>query len=60
MLQENEFNNKLCCKICNKEYASQSSLCNHNKKFHKRVKPCITTNFDYTFNDTVLYNHLCK
>jgi len=22
------------CKICNKSYASQSSLCNHNKKFH--------------------------
>jgi hypothetical protein len=22
------------CNICNKQYASQSSLCNHNKKFH--------------------------
>ena len=22
------------CNICNKDYASQSSLCNHNKKFH--------------------------
>ncbi len=28
------------CKICNKNYASKSSLCNHNKKFHynKRLK----------------------
>ena len=24
------------CNICNKEYSSQSSLCNHNKKFHKQ------------------------
>jgi hypothetical protein len=23
------------CNICNKQYASQSSLCNHNKKFHQ-------------------------
>ena len=23
------------CNICNKDYASQSSLCNHNKKFHR-------------------------
>jgi hypothetical protein len=26
---------KYSCNICNKEYASQSSLCNHNKKFHQ-------------------------
>jgi len=26
---------KHSCKICNKCYASASSLCNHNKKFHK-------------------------
>ena len=24
------------CKACNKNYASQSSLCNHNKKFHNK------------------------
>jgi hypothetical protein len=24
------------CNICNKQYSSQSSLCNHNKKFHKK------------------------
>ena len=27
-------NTKVCCNICNKYYASKSSLCNHNKKFH--------------------------
>ena len=26
------------CKICNKNYASASSLCNHNKKFHNNVQ----------------------
>ena len=25
------------CKKCNKYYASQSSLCNHNNKFHKNI-----------------------
>ncbi len=23
------------CKICNKNYSSKSSLCNHNARFHK-------------------------
>ena len=27
-------NSKYRCNICNKNYASMSSLCNHNKKFH--------------------------
>ena len=30
-----QIDNKLKCVICNKVYASQSSLCHHNKKFHK-------------------------
>ena len=34
MNEKSELNNKLCCKICNKNYKSKSSLCNHNKKFH--------------------------
>ena len=25
------------CTICNKNYSSKSSLCNHNKKFHKTI-----------------------
>jgi len=28
---------KYSCKICNKNYASASSLFNHNKKFHKKI-----------------------
>ena len=28
-------NSEFRCNICNKNYASNSSLCNHNKKFHK-------------------------
>ena len=28
--------NIFSCKICNKDYASKSSLCNHNKKFHNK------------------------
>jgi hypothetical protein len=28
-------NTEFRCNICNKNYASNSSLCNHNKKFHK-------------------------
>uniref|UniRef100_A0A6C0ED40 C2H2-type domain-containing protein n=1 Tax=viral metagenome TaxID=1070528 RepID=A0A6C0ED40_9ZZZZ len=34
-MSENNENIKLHrCIICNKNYSSQSSLCNHNKKFH--------------------------
>jgi hypothetical protein len=29
-----EINTNFMCKICDKPYASMSSLCNHNKKFH--------------------------
>ena len=32
--------NDMCeysCKICNKKYSSQSSLCNHNKRFHSDI-----------------------
>ena len=34
---------KYSCKICNKNYSSASSLCNHNKKFHfiNKTKPII-------------------
>ena len=28
--------NQYYCKKCNRSYASQSSLCNHNKKFHTK------------------------
>ena len=33
--------NNFRCKICNKDYSSASSLCNHNKKFHTPQIPSI-------------------
>ena len=38
-------NTNIRCKICNKHYASKSSLCNHNKKFH---------NVSITQNSTII------
>jgi len=32
------------CNICNKQYSSHSSLCNHNKKFHKKNNTMILLN----------------
>jgi hypothetical protein len=34
MTEKVNFTLMYSCNICNKQYASQSSLCNHNKKFH--------------------------
>jgi hypothetical protein len=34
MSEKSENIKKFSCKICNKFYSSQSSLCNHNKQFH--------------------------
>jgi hypothetical protein len=46
-MSENNENIKLHrCIICNKNYSSQSSLCNHNKKFH-----IINTNLNYNQNN---------
>ena len=43
------------CKICNKKYSSQSSLCNHNKKFHNILnvenKSLICTNCNKKFKN---------
>ncbi len=35
MTEKVNFISDYICNICNKEYSSQSSLCNHNKKFHQ-------------------------
>ncbi len=32
-----EHEKEYSCKICNKLYTIQSSLCNHNKKFHSNI-----------------------
>ena len=29
---------ELACKICNKQYKTIQSLCNHNKRFHNSIK----------------------
>ena len=49
------------CKVCNKEYASKSSLCNHIKKFHnndvtKMTLPDTNCDTKMTLNDTKKYN----
>ena len=36
MSENNESIKIYRCNICNKNYSSQSSLCNHNKKFHTK------------------------
>ena len=37
MIKKMNLTQMYTCNICNKEYSSQSSLCNHNKKFHKQT-----------------------
>jgi hypothetical protein len=55
----NELEVKLSCKICNKVYASMSSLCNHNKKFHsKNNNDVLINNTDVLINNNnVLINN---
>jgi hypothetical protein len=54
---ESELESNLSCKICNKIYASMSSLCNHNKKFHSKV--VIQCNTILTDNNTkVILNEI--
>uniref|UniRef100_A0A6C0EFP7 Bro-N domain-containing protein n=1 Tax=viral metagenome TaxID=1070528 RepID=A0A6C0EFP7_9ZZZZ len=44
MNENNEQQKLYHCNICIKDYASHSSLCNHNKKYHKiNIKKCINT-----------------
>jgi len=51
MNEKVNYNKKYSCKICNKLYSSNSSLCNHNKKFHNEIsyniKPNISINSSY-------------
>ena len=61
-------NLKPYCNICNKYYKSQSSLCNHNKKFHPENKPKSTfdqpkSTFDQpksTFDQLFTFKYHCK
>ena len=55
------------CKICNKDYASKSSLCNHNKKFHHNdvsknipnVSICVSKNIPNVSNN-IIDRNTCK
>ena len=51
MSSKNEIHLKLFCKLCNKMYASPSSLCNHNKKFHKNNQDNKVNNVNDNVND---------
>jgi hypothetical protein len=44
MNENNESIKLFRCNICNKNYSSQSSLCNHNKKFHTNSVSSIVSN----------------
>ncbi len=57
------------CNICNKEYSSQSSLCNHNKKFHQNNnnqvpissnKVPISSNKVLINSNKILNNYKCR
>lgn len=57
--------NKYICNICNKNYSSKSSLCNHNKKFHKdeyipNVTICNQENIIQSIPDDIDTKYLCK
>jgi len=55
------------CKICNKDYASKSSLCNHIKKFHNNdvsknipnVSICVSKNIPNVSNN-IIDRNTCK
>ena len=53
MSSKNEIHLKLFCKLCNKMYASPSSLCNHNKKFHKNNQDNNVNNVNDNVNNNV-------
>ena len=43
-VKKSEVKTDFLCKICNKFYASASSLCNHTKKFHTNTKNNVVQN----------------
>ena len=49
------------CKECNKFYASQSSLCNHNKKFHNNTNTVLPQNSTNSpQNPTITPHHIIQ
>jgi hypothetical protein len=66
MSEKVKIKNKLLCKICNKYYSSQSSLCNHIKKFHSdnilKSSDNILKSSDNILksSDNILKNYNCR
>ena len=48
------------CNICNKNYSSQSSLCNHNKKFHNNIVSPVFSNVSTIVSNVSNSNNKCK
>ena len=58
MSEKSESEKIFRCKICEKNYATASSLCNHNKKFHKSDINSILQPVNILESDIKLYH--CK
>jgi len=52
----NIHSDRYSCKICNKNYASASSIWNHNNKFHNVLDNTSTIHRQYTDNTTTIQN----
>jgi len=51
--KKSEIKTNYHCNICNKYYASKSSLCNHNKKYHNN-----NNNNDWNLIINDIFNHV--
>jgi hypothetical protein len=58
MNEKSESKNKLYCKLCDKNYKSMSSLCNHNKKFHSKIVSITQSNGINQKNDVIIESPL--
>ena len=57
MTEKVNFISKYICNTCNKIYSSQSSLCNHNKKFHKENVKNVVNSSHNVCNNVVNSSH---
>lgn len=61
MTEKVNFISNYICNICNKEYSSQSSLCNHNKKFHqKKCNKIANVQSNVQSNNKVIKSLTCE
>ena len=58
MNEKSELNNMLCCKICNKNYKSKSSLCKYNiKKYIILFQSYSNNSNNYSNNILIILNN---